>query len=450
MKQRLSLALSSIICCASIYSQSVTAETLLDIYQQAQQNDHLFQSAKANLAAGLEDETINRAALLPQISAGAEYAESRKTNKITDSDQDGRNQGYSINLNQNLINFRAWNTSSQGKALADLARAQYLKDQQDLILRTARAYFDALKAVDNLASANAEKESYSHQLEQTKQRFEVGLTAITEVHEAQARYDSGVANQLIAEGGLGIAFEALEVITGQSYTGLSPLKEGFPVEPPTPAQREPWEEEALKYNVDLKLAEHQRESADALAKAAKSEHYPVVTGALSYGNQRQDQFQNPAFDTESEGFTVGVNLQVPIFAGGGISATRRKAASQALSVKELYFQTRRAVVQTTRASHLRVITAAATVDARKQAILSNQSALEATQAGYDVGTRDLVDVLNAQRLLYIAQRDYFDALYAYVLATLELKQAAGTLTENDVVELNSWLDRSHSVGPGKA
>lgn len=448
MNKRLSLLLATFASGLYLLSAQAQAETLLDIYQQARENDHIFQAAKADLDAGEQNSAINRAALLPQISASAfytDYNESVTAQDIT-TDDDTTARGYSINLTQNIINLQVWYQAKVGGYLSDLAGAQYVQGMQGLILRTATAYFDALEAVDNLASANAEKESYSQQLEQTKQRFEVGLTAITEVHEAQARYDSAVANQLIAEGGLGIAFEALEVLTGKSYQSISPLKEDFPVVPPEPAAREPWVKQAQQNNADLKVAQYQRQTAAAAAKAAKAGHLPTLSGSLTYNDGNTDlPGQEPDY-VERDGLTANLTLQVPIFTGGGVSASRRQAAAQALSAKELYLQTQRAVVQTTRASHLRVLTTAATVKALRQAIRSNQSALEATQAGYDVGTRDLVDVLNAQRLLFIAQRDYFEGLYNYVLTTLELKQAAGTLSEKDVVELNSWLNRERSVG----
>lgn len=445
MKSLLKQSIQALVLSAGVLHLPAYSETLQNIYEQARKTDHAYQAAKANRDAGVENEKIQRAGLLPQISGNVSWSETSGTDNIRGVDSDTRNESYSISLRQSLINFETWHQFRAGSSQADIALAQFLLDEQELILRTANAYFNTLKAVDNLTTTKAEEEALSHRLEQTKQRFEVGLTAITEVHEAQAVYDSALANRLEAEGNVGIAFEALEVLTGQRYEGLSPLKNDFPVTPPDPAARAPWEELAEQNNVQLLVAQHQSEAAAAASKAASSRHLPTLSGSVSYGDQRRNIYDLPSQDTHTEGLTVGLELEIPIFSGGGVSASRRQGAAQALQAKELFWQTRRNVLQSTRSNHLSVRTAAATVKARQQAITSSQSALEATQAGYDVGTRDLVDVLSAQSNLYAAQRNYYDALYTYVVATLELKQAAGVLTAQDINALNQWLDQSRTV-----
>lgn len=445
MKKCLSLTLNAFILTSGIFAVSARADSLQEIYLQARQHNHAFQAAKADMQAGVEEAKIGRAALLPQIKANASWNESSNTNNILDRDYDTRDQQYGVGLQQNLVNLSVWHQYQGKKALASLAEAQFVKVEQDLIINTANAYFDVLKAVDNFSTAKAEEQALSHQLEQTKQRFEVGLTAITEVHEAQAAFDSSTAQRLIAQGALGVAFEVLEVLTGQSYDSVSPLKNDFPVLPPEPMARKPWEDLALSNNVQIKISELQRDAAGEAAKAAKSGHMPTLTGGITYGNTRHDLYQEPLQDADIDAFGLQLNLEIPLFSGGGVSAARRQAASQALSARELYLQSQRVVVQTTRATHLRVRTAAATVKARKQAITSSRSALEATQAGYDVGTRDLVDVLNAQGNLYVAQRNYYEALYTYIITTLELKQAAGVLVDQDIVELDAWLDSTRSA-----
>lgn len=450
MNKRLNFSLGTLLCAATLVSQSSSAETLKEIYEQALQNDHQFKAAQADYAAGLENKNIARAALLPQITASAGWSETDSHNNLpvpvgADADSTLRQQSYGVGLQQSLVNIPAWYNYNRGKTLSNQAEAQFVNAEQTIILRTTNAYFDALKAVDSLATAKAEEEALAHQLEQTKQRFEVGLTAITEVHEAQAAFDSATANRLVAEGNLGIAFEALEVITGESYQSLKPLKTEFPVQPPAPLERAPWEKLALENNAQLKIASFQSEAAALAAKAAKGAHLPTLNGSISYGNQRTDLYENPTSDSDADALTVGLSLTVPLFAGGGTSASRRQAANVALSAKEALFKVQRDVVQATRSAHLGVLTSAATVKARQQAITSSRSALEATQAGYDVGTRDLVDVLNAQRNLYTAQRNYYDALYSYVIATLQLKQAAGVLASADINELDTWLDQARSV-----
>jgi outer membrane protein len=447
MKTRIASSLSSVCCALILLSQPAHAETLQDIYLKAVENDHRFKAAQAQRDAGIENRNLRRAALLPQIAGDASWQKSDVENDVISEQNpaqyDGTQTAYGVGLSQSIINLSNWHRFAQGRALADIAEAEFLVAQEDLILRTSRAYFDALQAVDNLATAKAEEDALGHQLEQTKQRFTVGLTAITEVHEAQAAYDSATANRLVAEGALGIAFEALEVLTGQSYRSLSPLLDDFPVTPPQPSNREEWVQMALDNNASLKASWFAARSAEANAKAAKSDHLPTLGGSIRYGNTARDIDENTVLDQTAT--TIQLDLSVPLFAGGGISAARRQTANQYVQAREIYLQTQRDTVQNARSRHLNVLTTAATVKARKQAITSSRSALEATQAGYDVGTRDLVDVLNAQRNLYSAQRDYYNALYSYVIATLQLKQAAGVLVAADVGELNQWLDKSRSV-----
>ncbi|WP_018276896.1 TolC family outer membrane protein [Teredinibacter turnerae] len=435
---------------------SIQAATLEEIYQQALESDHTYKAAQANLDVGKESSKIGLAGLLPSVNATASYTEqttdsSGKLDDGTDLDKssvDGTTSGYQVTLRQPLFNMNSWYRYQNGRATSDIAEERFDIAEESLILRTATAYFDALQAVDNLSTAKAEENALSHQLEQTRQRFEVGLTAITEVHEAQAVFDSATAERLLAEGQLGISFEALEVLTGRPQSSLAPLKKDLPVASPVPAERTAWVEMALKNNNTLQVEKLNADAAKFNKKAATANHLPTVTFEAGYSDYTNEGYsqnfgQDGEFDTQEQ--TIGVVLSVPIFNGGGTSASRRQAAKQYIAAREVMSQTQRDVIQQTRSRHLTVLTNVATVKARSQAIVSNQSALEATQAGYDVGTRDLVDVLNAQRNLYRAQRDYYDALYSYVLSTLELKQAAGTLSSEDVAELNQWLDTSRNV-----
>ncbi len=438
-------------------------ETLEQIYQQALLNDHEFKAAQAAFAAGQENLAIGRAGLLPQI--GGTYVYSRR--ELTEDRTDGAGEEettttskvLSAELRQPLFDLSAWYNYQRGDSLSSLAEAQFGAEKQDLIIRTAEAYFDALKAVDNLETAIAEESALSHQLEQTKQRFDVGLTAITEVHEAQAAYDTAVALRLTTEGNLGIAFEALEVLTGEPHDQLAPIRDNFPVDRPVPADRHEWVEMAVQNNYSLSAASFNAQAARQTSRAQTSEHLPTVYGQLGYSDTSTDSELAglPAgpdvglnsFIREGEETSVSVTVSLPLFTGGGTSARRRQAQQESLQAQEEFYQAQRDVVQSTRSLHLSVVTSVASVKARQQAITSSRSALEATQAGYDVGTRDLVDVLNAQRNLYSAQRDYYDALYTYVLNSLRLKAAAGTLSAEDIAALNQWLDPQNPVSKNK-
>lgn len=422
------------------------SETLENIYQQAVLNDHQFKAAQAAYAGGQENRAIGRAGLLPQI--GGSYRHSRvdfEPAAANAGEYETTTKELRAELNQPLFDLAAWHNYKRGDALSDQAAALFGAAQQDLIIRTAEAYFDALNAVDNLETAIAEEQALSHQLEQTRQRFEVGLTAITEVHEAQAAYDTAVALRLTTEGNLGIAFEALEVLTGAPYAQLAPIKDNFPVTPPEPADRHEWVEFALENNFSLAAASLSAKAARSTARARASDHLPTVTGQLAYADLDGETTLTDDFQRIGEEKSISVILSVPLYYGGGISASRRQAQQQYQEAQEEFYQTQRDIVQATRSLHLSVVTSVASVKAREQAITSSRSALEATQAGYDVGTRDLVDVLNAQRSLFSAQRDYYDALYTYVLNSLRLKAVAGMLSAKDITDLNLWLDQQNPV-----
>ncbi len=465
MKRKFSNRYALLICAFSLSATPVFGETLLQIYEQATTNDHQFQAARANLDAGRENRTIGRSRLLPQVTAEASWLRSDSSNRLPGADTgaadpsvpvdslpldlrygEQTSKSATVNVNQALFDWGAWQGYQRGKALASEAEAVFATAEEDLILRTADAYFSVLQAVDNLATAQSEEEALSQQLQQSRQRFEVGLIAITEVHEAQAAYDSATARRLVADGNVRISFEALEALTGGSPGAVAPLQKEFPVTPPDPTDRDTWVEQALANNSQLQAARFRAESAESLAATQRSGHYPTVYGRVSHGITETD-FHNSAGTSlrDEDSTVVSVTLSVPLFAGGGVSASRRQAYSQYLSAQELYQQSRRDVVQSTRSSYQAVVTSVATVKARAQAIVSSRSALEATQAGYDVGTRDLVDVLNAQRNLFSAERDYNDALYTYLLAQLQLRAAAGVLSSEDVVQLNQWLDPEREV-----
>jgi len=423
---------------------AASANSLMDVYQLALKNDAQMKADQANYAAGQEYSTIARAGLLPQINATASY---RKTDMdVTDNlsnttgSIDTTATGWGVSLNQPLFNMSSWYVYKQGVNLSQQAEAQYGADQQNLIVRVASAYFNVLRAAETLEATKAEEQALAQQLEQAKQRFQVGLTAITDVHEAQAAYDSATAATLEARGLLGIAYEALEVLTGNPEDSIAPLSDKFPVVAPTPANRADWVEFALKNNYNLQAARLGAEAAHQSAKASKSDHLPTVTASLGYNDNSEDGTQFAPYDQTSKGSSIGVTLNVPLYSGGATSGRARQAFAQYTAAEEGYNSTQRNIIQNARSLHLSVETDVARVQARKQAIISSQSALDATKSGYEVGTRNFVEVLLAQRNLYQARRDYYQALFDYVIDGFKLREVAGMLTPNDVQEVEKWLD----------
>lgn len=453
-RTRLSLLLAGLM----VFSTSSQADNLMDIYQLALENDNQLKADKAEYTAGLESLTIGRAGLLPQINGdvGWDKSDTDKTNNLDtgvwleQNDSNQEQSSWGVSLSQPLFDMRAWHTYQQGHALSELATAQFSADQQSLIVRVADAYFNVLRRVDDLETALAEEKALSHQWQQTKQRFEVGLTAVTDVHEARAAYDGATASTLEAKGLLGIAYEELEVITGTPHDKIAPLKDAFPVTNPIPAERHKWVEFALENNYSLKAAQLQSQASHQNAKAKKAGHYPTLSATASYrestedGQSQLDGLKNP-FDTDTEGEFYGVSLEVPIFSGLRVSGERRQAQGQYMQAQELAYLAQRNTIQQARSQHLGVVTNVARVNARQQAIVSSKSAMEATQAGYEVGTRNLVDVLNVQRNLYQAKRNYSNALYDYVLGQFKLKEVAGNLTPADVKQLSEYLNNAALV-----
>lgn len=457
-KRRLTLGLAGVL---SLCAVNLHADTLQDIYLRALENDHQLKADAAAYRAGLESRIIGRSALLPQINATASYSDAEQTtigraagtSGIPDVyDVDSENEVYSVTLTQPLFNMAAWFGYKQGITLSEQAEAQFSADQQDLIIRVSEAYFNVLRAIDNMKTAQAEEKALSHQLEQTKQRFDVGLTAITDVHEAQAAYDTATATVLQAQGNLGIAFEALEVLTGSPEDTVAPLVDNFPVVRPQPMNRSEWVDFALQNNFNLKVAQLNAAAFGNNARAKASGHLPTITASYSY-TDRDDTNTELTWPGNSingdsridDRSVVAVQLNVPIFSGMRVSGERRQAYAQSMQADEIYNKTQRDIIQATRSLHLSVATNVAQVNARQQAITSSRSALEATQAGYEVGTRNLVDVLIAQQNLYQAQRNYDDSRYGYIIDMLRLKQVAGNLTPEDIQRLNQWLNVEQQV-----
>lgn len=442
----------------------VFADTLRDIYDLALKNDARLRAAAATFRANQETETQARSRLLPQIGADASYGridrEQDAQGIVADpaaplgfaygpvtSDLDSTEHLWSVSLNQALFDLPAWFTFQSGKAISAQAQAQFAFDQQDLIVRTADAYFSVLRAWDNLQASLAEERATQRQLDQTQQRFDVGLIAITDVHEARAANDATVAQRLADEGNLARATEALSVLTGQSHSNLWRLNKDFPISAPVPNNRDEWVDFALKNNNALKAAFYAMEAADENAAAKRMEHMPKVSASLSYLDSSLsgdiDNRPDSLFSTEPDADTTTqaamIKLTVPIFTGGYVSSARRQAAEQYNAALERRIDTERNILLGTRSQFIAVNTDVQRVKARAQSIVSAQSAVSATEAGYEVGTRNVVDVLQTQRLLYGTARDYANARYDYVLNTLRLKSQAGTLTPQDIYDLDKWL-----------
>ena len=441
------------------FSGASQADNLADIYELALINDPTLQAAEASYQAGREVKAQAISQLLPQINGGASYSESDRTSSNkqffsesfsppeTNRDSDSETTAYSISLTQNLFNLSAFFAFKQSIALTQQAALQFSIDQQSLILRSANTYFNVLRSQDNLTSSLAEEKAIKQQLEQTQQRYDVGLIAITDVHEARAAFDLAVANRLTEEVSLGIAYEDLAALTGQQHSNLFNLSDDFKTHKPEPSTPEAWVKFAAENNLHIQLAEQIAKASNQNAKVKKFAHAPTVKAVLRYDDSTSDvrstdnilNDQIPDTFSNFNGSTIEVRLNVPIWEGGLKHSQRRQAGYEQVRDQANLVAAKRTAFREARSSYLTTVADTARVNARKLAITSALSALDATQAGYDAGTRNVVDLLNAQRDLFRAQRDHANTRYDYVINSLKLKQAAGTLNPQDIYDLNKWL-----------
>jgi len=425
-------------------SANVSALDLSEAMELAQQNDTTFQAAYANYLATIEASSLSTSAVLPQIGFNAFYQQGRTENDragaVTKSDNN--NDGYSLDLNQVIFDKTIFDNLDEGDAIAAKAVADLESARQDTIVRVATAYFDVLTAIDTLETATAEKIAIGQQLEQSKERFNVGLSAITDVKEQQASYDISVADEIIAINDLSNRREALRVIINVYPDNLEIAKPKFPLAIPEPMDIDAWQKKSLQGNFALLATQYSVDAAQSAYDGSKGGHYPTLGLNASYGVVNSDarNFSGITLpENENTDAKVILSLNVPIYSGGFTSSTVRQKLSQLDQAKALQEQEKRKTVALARSAYLSLEADIAQVKARNQAVISTQTSLDATLAGYDAGTRTSVDVLLSQRLLYSSQRDYSVARHTYITDSLELKRVAGTLTITDVDEINKFL-----------
>ncbi|MEK0269182.1 outer membrane channel protein TolC [Vibrio vulnificus] len=422
-------------------SSSVWADSLAEIYDLAKQNDPQLLSVQAKRDAAFEAVTSSRSTLLPQINLTAGYNINRSDVDPRDSDK----LSAGINFSQELYQRSSWITLDNAEKSARQADAAYAATQQGLILRTAQAYFEVLKAQDNLEFVRAEKAAVARQLEQTKQRFEVGLSAITDVHDAQAQYDGVLADEVLAENSLTNSYEALREITGQEHKNLNVLDTKRFSASRSNASAETLIEEAQEKNLSLLSARITKDIAKDNISLASSGHLPSLTldGGYNYGNETNSNngsvLNNSGDDYTTNDFSLGLNLVVPLYTGGNTTSQTKQAEFNYVSASQDLEATYRGVVKEVRAQNNNINASIGALRAYEQSVVSARSALEATEAGFDVDTRTIVDVLDATRRLYDANKNLSNARYNYILSVLQLRQAVGTLNEQDVLDVDAGL-----------
>ena len=443
--------ISVLLMALGVFSISVPAQaaSLLEIYQQALQSDPLIHEAEARRLAALEAKPQARGAYLPQVSA---FGELRKEDQSGSSfsfliddtipfDQSTDRTFWRVELRQSL--FRWDQVVDLKRADKSVARAEAVREsaQQDLIVRVAQRYFDVLAAEDRLTSIHANRTAIARQLEQAKQRFEVGLIAVTDVQESQAAYDQAIADEIGAKRSLATAREFLREITGQHVQALSAPGDDFPLPTPDPSDEASWVSLALSQNLDLVASRLDEQLARDEIAFRRTGHYPTLDLVANTSEVTRDGDSNSlTIDDSSSTDSIFLQLNVPIFAGGATSSRVREAVYLHRASREQLQRVTRETERQTRDAYLGVISERSRVEALAQAVESSRTALEATQAGFEVGTRTIVDVLNSQFSLYAAVTNYYQSRYDYLLNALRLKQAAGNLAVQDLERIDQFLE----------
>jgi outer membrane protein len=438
-ESKLSLALLTL--CLSLPFSAVQAADFNDVYTLAVAQDSVLAEAKARYQATHTRVAQGRSALLPTLTLQGSSARNAQAPASAFSYADGFNShGYGLNLSQNLLNFQAWYAFESVRLGDRQALATLAQSEQQLIMRTASAYFAVLRSQSNLQSFLAEEEAAARILQQSEQSFEVGLNTVTDVLQSQSNYDLARVNRLLEENSLSQQLEALTVITGQPVTMLEDLLPEFTVTTPVPAELREWEEMTSANNLAIQAAAYDFEARVADAKTARAAHLPTLDISANYNYNAESSNPFSFFNnTASERTAIALNVTIPLYTGGMNSARKREAYYTRDAAEEVLQRVRRESVQNIRNAYRSVQTDVVTVAAREQAVVSAESALEATETGAQVGTRNIVDVVLAQRTLFQAQRDLAAARYTYVLNILNMKLTAGLLSPRDVQELNGWL-----------
>ena len=431
----------------SFLALPAAAQDLQQVYRDAKAFDAQYAAARHTRQAGLERLPQGRALLLPTINLSGNMTTNRteidfhSPSTATTVLRDGRSYGYSLSFSQPIFRAQNFLQYSQAEFQVKQAEAIFGQSAQDLIVRTAQAYFDVLAAQDTLALVQAQKTAIGEQLAQAKRNFEVGTATITDTHEAQARFDLSAAQEIAALNDLETKRSALQQITGKPYPALRPLKPQVKLSPPNPAAMQNWVDLAEKQGYPVQIQEAAAEIASREANRATAGHYPTLDFVANYGATSQTAPQtlvaSPPTTTTSGSF--GLQLGLPLFQGGAISSREREAAALYEKTKQDLENARRSSALTARQTFLGVTNGIAQVGALEQALVSSQSALDSNKLGYEVGVRINIDVLNAQQQLFSTRRDLAVARYNTITSHLRLKAAAGSLREEDLEEVNRAL-----------
>ncbi|AUI69705.1 TolC family outer membrane protein [Beggiatoa leptomitoformis] len=436
--------LSYLLLTSCLVVPAIQAETLLDLYALAKENDAQLKVSGSDRLIALEAKPQAQASLLPQVVLGADATESWNTeNWMSGSDTERTALGYSVSLSYPLYRRDRQILLEQADIGVKIAEESFASQQQALIQRLSSAYFTILNAEDNLRFTRSAREAFRRQLDQTQQRFDVGLIAITDVKEAQSGFDQAVSDEITAQNTVDQSYESLREITGSYHKLLATLKADTPLLPPDPQDIDAWTKTALEQNPQVIVQLATIENARQEVERQRAGNLPTVdlTAQHAYNDTVRGDESNGMRTNNS----IGVSLSYSLYEGGAIRSKIREAQQRYVQELDRLEQVRRSIQNQTHTNYLNVLSGISRVKASRQAVESALTALEAIETGFDVGTRTSVDVLNARRDLLDAQRNYSQSRYQYVLSTVTLKQSAGLLRLEDLVAINNWLTTPSQV-----
>lgn len=418
------------------------AADLTQVYREAQEADQLFATARATLDAGRERMPQGRAGLLPSLTLSGNSMWNESEIALHDgptlSKPNYNSRSYQLSLSQPLFRWQNWVAYDQSKMQVAQAEANFVQARQDLILRVAQAYFDVLYAAENLTAVRGNMAAITQQLELAKKTFEVGTSTITDTHEAQARYDLAVAQEIAAESDLEVKRRSLQAILGKEAGALAALRKNAELSAPQPADMNVWVAAAEKDSVNVQVQQALADIAAREVDRQRAGHYPTVDLVANYGNSKSMGSSNNLVDTDFR--NVGVQVSIPLFQGGMVVSRQREAAANNMAAQSGLENARRNSALAARQYYLGVSNGLAQVKALRAALVSSQSALESNKLGYEVGVRINIDVLNAENQVYVTKRDLAKATFDTLMAQLRLKAATGALGEDDVAQVNALLD----------
>ena len=431
---------TALIVALSLLAPFAAAENLSDIYRLALANDPVYAAAREAYRAGLERLPQARANLLPSLNLSA-FARNTDTD-VSSAPGSTSNQpyGYGISLTQPIYRKQNLETLAQARLIVTQAEQQLKLAEQQLLLRVAQAYFDVLLAEDNLTTAQAQKQAFAEQLAQARRSFEVGAATIVDSHEAQARYDRAVADEIAAVNDLEVKRRALEKLINQSAPRLAPLRDPVALPLPSPSGVDPWVQQAQEQSLGVLLSQSNREIARREVERQRGGHYPSLDLTAGYSDSRRTStIPGSGSSVNIKSGSIGLEFNLPLYQGGGTDSRVREAVANLERARFELDNARREAALQARQAYLDVVSGEARSKALEQALVSNEAQLKSTKLGLEVGVRTRVDVLNAEQQRYATLRDLYAERYRVLLAGLQLKAAAGILTEGDLKGIDALL-----------